>query len=265
METIILTFVSVLLVSLVSLVGIFLLFLKKRTLEELNFLLVSLAVGSLLGGAFFHLLPDVFRNENANIAAFVLLGIFAFFALEKILHWHHSHEAHAIKENEEKIICENCNENIETKGDKKHLGSMVIFSDALHNFLDGALIAISFLTSPAAGVATTISVFLHEIPQEVGDFGVLLHSGFSKGKAMLYNFLSALTALLGASLVFVNKSISDSAMPYLTAFAAGSLLYIAMADLVPELHKQEKSKFILLQFVFIFIGIILMYGLLYLE
>ncbi len=252
--TFIYIFASILLVSLVSLVGIFFLFLKDRTLKEVSFIFISLAVGALLGGAFLHILPEIYREIPENRVSFaVLLGIFSFFMLEKVLHWHHDHNAHSI-ENER---CATCNEGLPSK--PKPLGKMIIFSDALHNILDGALIASAFMLNPSAGFAATAAVLLHEVPQEIADFGVLLHAGFSKLKAMLFNFLSALTAFLGAGIVIFAQEFADKSMPLFSAFAAGSFLYIAMSDLIPELHKKKHGSELALQFFVITLGVLLMW------
>ncbi len=260
--TIIYTVAAVFAVSLVSLVGIFFLFLKDKTLKEFSFTLMSLAVGAMLGGALLHILPEVFEELPENTVSFaVLLGIFSFFLLEKVLHWHHSHDTHSIEEDSD--LCASCNEKLSQN--VKPLGKMIIFSDALHNILDGALIASAFLLSPGAGFAATIAVLLHEIPQEIADFGVLLHSGYSKTKAMLFNFLSALSAFLGAGLVFVAQSFAEAAMPVFSAFAAGSFLYIAMSDLIPELHKKQSTMEIVKQIIIIVIGISLMWVLKFFE
>ncbi len=252
-------FASIFVVSLVSLVGVFFLFLKESILKEFTKLLIGLSVGALLGGASFHLLPEIFRSENPIISASLLFGIFAFFFLEKLLHWHHDHSVHSLqKEN-----CPACNKIANEH--KKPLGKMVVFSDALHNALDGALIASAFLVNPTAGLATTLAVLLHELPQEIADFGVLLHSGFSKTKAMALNFISALSAFLGAGFVILFKDLSNVSIPYFTAFAAGSLLYIAMADLIPELHKHRKPKDVFTQFCMVSTGVLIMFAITLLE
>ncbi len=221
-------------------------------LREFTFLLLGLSVGTLLGGAFFHLIPDVFANSEGTLVSFAILaGIFTFFLLEKILMWQHKHSIHSATEE----ICKDCNDS------NMHMGYMVIISDALHNMLDGVLISIAFLTSPMAGIATTTAVLLHEIPQEIGDFGILLHAGFSKTKALIYNFVSALTAFLGAGLVLFFNEFIRAHIFLFTAFASGSLLYIAMTDLVPELHKQNNKIHIILQILTIILGAMIMYAL----
>ena len=153
---------------------------------------------------------------------------------------------------------------IEEEDHIKPLGRLILFSDGLHNFLDGLIIGASYLISVEVGIATTIAVVLHEIPQEIGDFGVLLHAGYSKGKAIFYNFISALTAIAGVLVIMVMGSSSERMISFLIPFAAGTFIYIATADLVPELHKQRGSSTVL-EFVAILIGVGAMYGLLFLE
>ncbi len=254
--TIFYIFASVLLISLVSAIGIFFLFLREKTLQTTTSALLALAVGALLGGAVLHLLPEVFESKHTETAAeFVLLGIFSFFILEKVLHWHHNHKAHSIQDEK----CVTCGQNLESE--VKPLGKMVIFSDMLHNALDGAVVAGAFMINPMSGIAATIAVLLHEIPQEIADFGVLLHAGYSKGKAILFNFASSLTAFLGAALVIFAKDFVDKSIVLFSAFAAGSLLYIAMSDLIPELHQKHKSKELFVQFTMIALGITIMFAL----
>lgn len=246
-------FLSVLVVSGVSLIGVSTLSLKAARLHSVLFVFVALAVGALLGDAFFHLLPEAFEEtENTAITSFLILtGLLLFFWLEKLLHWHHGHHGDISEiEHEDAGV--------------KPLGKLILFSDGLHNFLDGLVIGASYLVSMEIGIATTIAVVLHEIPQEIGDFGVLLHAGYSKGKAILYNFISALLAVVGVLVVIVVGESAANFIGWVLPFAAGTFIYIAAADLVPELHKQRGSN-TALEFVAILIGIGAMYVLLFLE
>src|SRR3989344_3273595 len=245
-------FSSVVIISLISLIGVSTLSLRAERLRGVLFVFVALAVGALLGDAFFHLLPEAFEEtENMAVTSFlVLLGLLTFFWLEKLLHWHHGHHGDVVEIEEEDHI--------------KPLGRLILFSDGLHNFLDGLIIGASYLISVEVGIATTIAVVLHEIPQEIGDFGVLLHAGYSKGKAIFYNFISALTAIAGVLVIMVTGSSSARAISFLIPFAAGTFIYIATADLVPELHKQRGSSTVL-EFVAILVGVGAMYVLLFLE
>jgi len=250
---------SIFAISVISVIGIFFLFMRENTLREFTFLLLGLSVGTMLGGAFFHLIPDVFsKSDNVSVSFAILSGIFTFFLLEKLLTWQHSHTIHSNH-------AEPCTDCLRKDKTRSHIGHMVLISDGLHNVLDGILIAVSFFVSPVAGLATTVAVLLHEIPQEIGDFGVLLHSGFSKLKALLYNFISATSAFAGAGLVIAFDTFVKDNINIFTAFAAGSLLYIAMSDLVPELHRQNKRLHIILQILTVTLGAMLMYALTFLD
>jgi zinc and cadmium transporter len=218
------TLISVLIVSIISLVGIIGISLREKVLKEYVFVFVSLAVGALLGDAFIHLIPEAIEEiGNINlIAILVIIGVFLFFILEKFIHWHH--HGSDIEENHVHPV-----------------GKMILFSDGVHNFMDGIIIAASYMVSIEIGIATTIAVVLHEIPQEIGDFGVLLHAGYSKGRALFLNFLSALTAVAGALFLFLLGGFAEPIVTWVLPIAAGGFIYIAIADLIPELHK-EKNK-----------------------
>ncbi len=239
--------VSVLVVSLVSLVGLFTLSLKDGLLQKYIFVLVSLAVGALLGDAFIHLIPEAFESISnpTTVALVIIAGIFLFFILEKALHWHHhpGYEDH----------------------DHHPLGYLILVTDGLHNFIDGLIIVASYLVSVEVGIATTIAVILHEIPQEIGDFGVLLHSGYTKTKALWLNFVSALFAVAGAALALLLGSQVESLTTWLLPLAAGGFIYIAMSDLIPELHKTKKLKYSIIQLISIAVGVGAMVVLLALE
>lgn len=233
------TIISVILVSLVSLVGITLYLFKKETLDRLLLLLVSLSVGSLFGGAFLHLLPEAVKEEGftLTISLSVLGGIIFFFVLEKFVHWHHCHNL-------------SCTEH------KSHLAVMNLVGDGIHNFLDGLIIAGSYLANIPTGIAATVAVVLHEVPQEISDWGVLLYSGLSRAKALGYNFLSALLAVIGAVIGLVLGSSSEKFVVITLPFAAGGFLYIAGSDLIPELHKKVAPwKETIWQFLALLLGI----------
>ena len=238
-------FGSVLLVSLISLIGVFTLSISERKLKKSLFLLVSFSVGVLLGDVFFHLLPETIESTGFSLqtSGSILLAILVFFALEKWIQWHHHHHVGEAE-------------------DIHSFGYLNIFADALHNFLDGIIIAGSYLVSIPIGITTTIAVVFHEIPQEIGDFGILLKSGFSKAEAIKYNFLSALTAIIGAFLGILFSSQVTGFSAFLIPFTAGSFLYIAGADLIPELQKEEGATF--LQFTAIVLGMLVMLGLVFL-
>ncbi len=240
--------ISTLAISLISLVGVFSLSLKEEFLRKYIFLFVSLAVGALLGDAFIHLIPESFETLQNNTTASLLIiaGIFLFFILEKFLHWHHHSD--------------------DTVENHPHpVGKLILFSDGVHNFIDGIVIGASFLISIPIGIATTVAVILHEIPQEIGDFAVLLHAGYTRKKALWLNFLSALTAILGTLVAFVLGATGETFTTWILPIAAGGFIYIAVADLIPELHKTKVVKHSLLQFLALAVGVLLMLGLLFLE
>lgn len=230
--------IAVLIVSLVSILGI-LIFLKKKTLNKILFYLVSFAAGTLLGAAFLDLLPEALEEGfKEAIPIFILLGILSFFVLEKFLYWHHHHTG------EEEV---------------HSFTYLNIIGDGIHNFLDGAIIAISFMNSTALGIASTIAVIAHEIPQEIGDFAILIYGGFSKAKALVYNFLTALTAVIGALATYFYSNAIESSNTYVIAFVVGAFTYIASTDLIPEIQKEKDLKKSFLQFVLMIFGVLLIY------
>lgn len=242
------TLISVLLVSVISLIGIITISVNEKKLKSILVLLVSFAAGTMLGDAFIHLIPQAFENESNAIGLYVLFGMLIFFILEKVIYWRHCHEDHC--ERHEKV-----------------LPAVILTGDGLHNFIDGIIIAASYAVSIPLGIATTIAVLLHEIPQEIGDFGALIYAGLSKAKALMYNFISALFAILGALLVLLVNANFDRINEVLIPMAAGGFIYIASADMIPQMHKHNFGhiKHSFWQFVFLTLGIIVMYGLLIFE
>lgn len=235
------TIVSVLLVSTVSLVGVILLSLSRRVLETLLLPFVSFATGVMLSAVFVHILPEVIR-ESSNLQISLLLvlaGMMLSFIIEKVIHWHHCHH----------LGCEN---------HPHPAGNMILLGDAVHNLLDGMLVASAYIADVRLGLATTVAVVLHEIPQEIGDFSVLVHSGFTIPRALFLNFLSALAAVAGAVVVLVVAGPLGHVETILLPIAAGNFLYIAGADLIPELHKESRPKQALVQFLCILAGVGLM-------
>lgn len=238
------TFLSVLLISLISFVGVFTLSLKQERLKRITMYLVSLSAGTLLGGAFFHLLPEIFEESGGGLSVWggVLGGIIVFFTLEKIICWRHCH--------------------IPTSETHPHpLGLMNLFGDGLHNLLDGLIIAGAFMVDPSLGFVTTLAVIAHEIPQEIGDFGVLIHAGYKRSRALLLNFIISLSAFVGAGLAFALGSLAENAAALILPFAAGGFIYIATADLIPELKKDAHPGKSLFQLTVIILGIGLMLAL----
>ena len=241
------TISSVIAVSLISLVGVFTLSIKADNLKKILIYMISLSAGTLIGDAFIHLLPEAVEKEGFTkaVSLYIISGIVIFFIIEKIVCWRHCHLPI-------------------TKEHKHPFAWMNLFGDSVHNFINGLVIGASYFVSIPVGIATTIAVIFHEIPQEIGDFGVLLHGGFSIKKAILLNFITALTAILGAIIVLVIGQHAENATLFLVPFATGGFIYIASADLIPELHKETTIKKSILQLLFFVIGILIMLALLYL-
>ena len=228
---------SVVAVSLVSLVGLFTLSWSPERLRKVLFVSVGLAVGAMLGNVFLHLLPPAFKAfpDPLQPALLTLGGILVFFIMEKFLRWRHEH--------------------LEAIDHVHPVGYLSLFADGLHNMLDGILIGTSYLVSSSTGFSITLAILLHEIPQEIGDFGVLVHAGLRPGQALLLNFLTALLAIIGA-LIGLSVGHLVHALPlYMLPFAAGGFIYIAASDLMPELHKENDPRKSLAQLGAIALGI----------
>lgn len=242
------TLISVIVISLVSLAGVFTLSFNQRKLYSVLIYFVSLSAGTLMGDAFIHLIPEAYENTDraVGVSVFILAGILIFFVLEKLIHWRHCHS-------------EPCAEH------PHPFSYVILFGDMTHNFIDGLVIAASYLVSIPLGIATTVAVFFHEIPQEIGDFGSLVYGGFTVKKAIIFNFLTATTAILGAFLVLVININTDRLINFLIPLAAGGFIYIAGTDLIPELNKHNQLKKGILQVLAFILGIGIMGGLLLLE
>ena len=242
------SFTSVIAVSLISFVGIFGLSLREELLRKYIFVFISVAVGALLGDAFIHLIPEAIEvSNNVTLTGIlIIVGILLFFILENFLHWHHHGEDREVAH-------------------IHPMGKLVLFSDGIHNFMDGIIIGASYLVSIPVGMATTLAVILHEIPQEVGDFAVLLHSGYTKKRALWLNFLSALTAVLGMIILFILSDVAELSSKFFLPIAAGGFIYIAVADLIPELHKTKEVKYYLWQIVGVIVGVLAMIALTFIE
>jgi zinc and cadmium transporter len=215
--------------------------------------LVSYAVGALLGAVFLDLLPHVFEESRnpARAAAFILFGILAFFVLEKLLLWrHHHHGEEVIEEEEEKAHAHGGHEH-----DSGRTGWMIVIGDSFHNFTDGVIIASAFLADMRLGIVTSIAIVAHEIPQEIGDFLVLLHSGFGKRMALAMNALSGFATVVGALIAYFALSAVAGWTPEILAIAAASMIYVAVADLIPGLHKRTAIGESLAQVAFIVLGV----------
>ena len=242
------TLLSVVMISLISLVSVVVIMLGPRRLDRIIPLLISLAVGALFGDALVHLLPEAFEDSPSPtlVSLYVLLGILLFFLLERFLHWHHEHHAQSLN--------------------PVHPVAYVnLVADGFHNLLDGVIIGASYLISTPIGVATTLAVALHEIPQELGDFGILVHAGFTPRRALLMNLLSALLAVVGAVISLLLGPVVSGYTVFMLPLIAGGFIYIAGADLIPELHHEHELPGSLAQFAMILAGIGLMYLLLLVE
>jgi len=225
--------------GLVSLVGIFSLWVKEKTLDKLVFALVSFSTGALLGGAFFHLLNESLENLEPKMSfSMLIVGFSLFFMLERVIKWHHCHKG---------------------KCDVHPFTYMILLGDGIHNFIDGLIIAAAFSFNPGLGMATTLAIISHEIPQELGDFSVLIFGGMDKKKALFYNFLSQLTCVLGGLVGYVLSGFSNYFSSLMLPFAAGGFIYISASDLIPELHKQVDLKRSLLSYLFFLLGLLLLY------
>lgn len=236
---------SIIIISLISLIGAFSFFISSRMNKILLFI-VSFSAGSLLGGAILHLLPEAVEKLGfgIDIGLYFLLGILVFFILEKFIHWRHCH--------------------IPTSKEHPHpFAYMNLLGDSLHNFIDGLIIGVAYLVNIPLGISTSLAVLFHEIPQELGDFGVLLHSGFSKKKALLFNFLTATTAILGGVVGLLLGGMVESFSMIIVPFTAGGFVYIASSDLIPELHKECRVSRSIVQLIGMILGIGVMLGLLF--
>jgi zinc and cadmium transporter len=227
-------------VSAVSIIGIFALFLKDRILEKILLLLVGLSAGAMMGGAFLHLLPEAMEEfgEGAGIAPFVIAlgGFLFFFLVEKVLHWRHCHKGHC---------------------DVHSFGYMNVIGDGVHNFIDGLILAATFMADEKLGLVALLAIILHEAPQEMSDFGVLLYAGFKKMKSLVLNYISATMVIAGGMVGYFFGG-AESFVKYLLPFAAGGFIYIATADLLPEIKKEMRWKKFLPSFLMFLAGILLM-------
>ena len=217
-----------------AIAGAFINIIFKKNINKFLILFVSFTTGTLMGGALFHFIPESLEEFSLlKTTVISVIGFFSFLSLEKFLHWHHCHN---------------------NKCDVHEFNYLLLWGDAIHNFVDGLIIASSFIISIPFGIISSLLIMLHELPQEIGDFGVLIYGGFSKKKALFYNLLSQLTAVFGGLLgyyFFQFENIST----YLLPFTAGGFIYIAIADLIPEILKEKNKKKIILNIIFILLGI----------
>jgi zinc and cadmium transporter len=230
---------STILVSLISFVGIFTLAIKEHLLQKILFGLIGFSAGALIGSAFLHLLPEALAATSSTRVFYILIfGIVLFFLMERYFYWRHCHE---------KGVC-----------DIHAFTYLNLIGDGVHNFIDGMVIAASFIISVKLGVVTTIAIILHEIPQELGDFGILVYGGFSKKKALGFNFISALMAVVGALCGYFISHLTQSFIHWILPLTAGGFIYIATSDLIPEIHKERDLRRSTLAFIAFLLGIVLM-------
>ncbi|VVB98772.1 Zinc transporter ZupT [uncultured archaeon] len=236
---------STAIVSLISLIGLFTLSIDQKKLKKLLLYMVSFSAGAMFGDAFIHLIPEAFKSAgfSPSVAIYVISGIVFSFSVEKFIRWRHCHEP--------------------TTEEHPHPFAMMnLIGDSVHNFIDGLVIGASYLAGIEIGIATTLAVVFHEIPQEIGDFGVLMHGGFTRAKALLFNFLTALTAILGTVVALALGAYVANMTSFLVPFAAGNFIYIAGSDLIPELHKEMSARKSALQLICFVLGVIVMLSLL---
>jgi len=243
--TLIYILIATFLISAIAFIGALTLFLKQELLNKILLILVSFSAGALIGGAFLHLIPEAImeigieETEILKVFLSLIFGFTLFFILEQFIRWHHHHN------------CVNCDK-------VAPFSYLILISDGVHNFIDGFIIAASFIISPPVGIVTTLAVAFHEIPQEIGDFGVLVYAGMKKSKALFLNFLSGLVAVFGGVVgFFLSEKIGDSII-FLLPFAAGNFIYIAASDLIPEIKHNKNSQNSIICFFFFLLGIVLM-------
>ncbi len=241
--TVLYTLGSVVLVSALSLLGIIFFLFEEKSIHKVLLYFVSLSTGALLGDVFIHIIPEMMNDPTTIKRNLIILlgGILFSFILEKLIHWRHCHVLPSVHHHHP-------------------MGLVNVVAESIHNFIDGLAIAAAFLASIPVGISTSLAIVFHEIPHEVGNVAILLHSGFPKKKALLFNMLSAAAAIVGAVVVLLFAAASDVLSSAMLPFAAGNLLYIAGSDLIPELHKESRLPQSLLQLLCIVAGMFIMYG-----
>lgn len=241
MPTIIYILVFTFLGSIGALAGGLVLLSKREFALKISHFLAAFAAGTLLGSAFFDLLPEAAHESEelgTNVFSWALIGIVLFFSLERFIHWFHHHEGHHEHEKETQSTL-----------------PLIVIGDTVHNFVDGIVIAATFLISIPLGIITTLAVASHEIPQEIGDFGLMLHKGLSRSRIILINIVSASAAFLGAILTFVFGNFLEGYIPVFLALTAGFFIYIATSDIIPEIHYEKNRRFALIKSALLVIGV----------
>jgi len=232
--------------SIGSLIGGLLLLSRQKFALKISHFLAAFAAGTLLGAAFFDLLPEALEHAeetggSVDIFLWTLIGIIFFFFIERFLHWFHHHEDYHSDEHAKSTV------------------PLIIVGDTIHNFLDGIVIALTFLVSIPLGIVTTLAIAAHEIPQEIGDFGLLLHKGVKRRKVILINIMSAAAAFIGAFLAYFLGERIEGILPIALSLTAGFFIYIAASDLIPEIHHENRKGFAFIESVLLLVGILFVY------
>jgi zinc and cadmium transporter len=263
-------FLMIFIVGSLSLIGILMISIKEKTLDRMLFILVAFATGTILATALFDLIPESLHHLEelgagisiSLVFTFVIVGFVIFFVIERFIYWFHGH-AH---EEENKFVCyESMTEGIDTPIDRgsniKSFALLNLIGDGLHNFLDGIIIMVAFLSGVGNGIIITLAVAFHELPQEIGDFGILVYGGFTKKRALFFNFLSAMVALLGGVLAFFLSETVELFNLFFLAFSGGGFLYIASTELMPEMTKEKNLKKSIIQALIFVAGVVLIMAL----
>ena len=245
------TIIATLLVSLFSLGGIFTLSLKEEKLHNILFILIAFSAGSILGAAYFDLLPEAIELvEESVVFIYITFGFVFFFLLERFIYWYHGH-------GHETDIDAETSDRASTRG----FAYLNLIGDGIHNFVDGMIIAASFLIGFPVGLATTTAVIFHELPQEMGDYGILVYAGFKRGRALLLNFVVAIAVFFGGIFAVFFIEMIEAFSGWLIAFSTGGFIYLAASELIPELHEEKSLKKSFIQFVIFVLGIALIWSL----
>jgi zinc and cadmium transporter len=270
---VVLGFLMIIVIGSLSLIGAFMISIREKTLDKILFILIAFATGTILASALFDLIPESLHHleelnaEGATITEsslfiFVIFGFVMFFIIERFIYWFHGH-AH---EKDDQLVCyagidDGGGMSINRGNKIKSFALLNLIGDGLHNFLDGVIIMVAFMSGTRNGIIVTLAVLFHEFPQEIGDFGILIYGGFSKKKALFFNFLSGMVALLGGLLAFVLSDVLELFNFFFLAFSGGGFLYIASAELMPELLKQEDLKKSIIQALIFVSGLLLIMSL----
>jgi len=270
---VVLGFLMIIIIGSLSLLGAVMISIREKTLDKILFILIAFATGTILASALFDLIPESLHHleelnaEGATITEsslfiFVIFGFVMFFIIERFIYWFHGH-AH---EKDDQLVCyagidDGGGMSINRGNKIKSFALLNLIGDGLHNFLDGVIIMVAFMSGTRNGIIVTLAVLFHEFPQEIGDFGILIYGGFSKKKALFFNFLSGMVALLGGLLAFVLSDVLELFNFFFLAFSGGGFLYIASAELMPELLKQEDLKKSIIQALIFLSGLLLIMSL----